>query len=129
MSLFVGFNLLRDQGNAQASVAPAIETSAKGGVIQLTRSMAADFGPQGIRVNCLCPGRIETPLVHELWLSNGMSIEEGRQRDSTSDVRPLRRIGLPDDVAYGALYLASSESRFVTGISLIIDGGARAVGR
>jgi NAD(P)-dependent dehydrogenase (short-subunit alcohol dehydrogenase family) len=99
---------------------------AKAGVISLTKSMAADYGPQGIRVNSLSPGRIETPLIHGLWESEGVGYDEGRRRDMASEVRPLRTIGFPEDVAYAALYLASHESRYVTGADILIDGGANA---
>jgi NAD(P)-dependent dehydrogenase (short-subunit alcohol dehydrogenase family) len=91
--------------------------AAKGGVISLTRSMAIDFGKQGIRVNCIAPGPIDTPAIAELkkdpkWLEFQM----GRLL--------LDHLGRPEDIAYAAVYLASDESTYVTGSVMLIDGGA-----
>ena len=91
-------------------------TAAKGGIISLTRSLAVGLGPSNIRVNVLCPGPIETPMIAEVLQDPGKrkSMENG----------PLGRIGRPEDVAYAALYLASDESRYTTGAALCVDGGA-----
>lgn len=91
--------------------------AAKGGVIALTKAMAQDFGKQGVRVNCISPGPIDTPATAELqkdpeWLQHQL----GRLL--------LGRIGRPEDVASAVLFLASDESAFVTGHNLIVDGGA-----
>lgn len=93
--------------------------AAKGGVVALTKSMATDFGKQGIRVNCIAPGPIATPAIAELskdpqWLQ--------RQLDRLL----LGALGKPDDIAYAALYLASDESAFTTGLTMLVDGGATA---
>jgi NAD(P)-dependent dehydrogenase (short-subunit alcohol dehydrogenase family) len=94
--------------------------ASKGGVISLTRQMAREYAANGIRVNCIAPGTIETPL-------NVQVLE--RAADPTSlraawvKMHPLGRLGTTLDVAYGALYLASDESAFVTGQCLVIDGG------
>ena len=97
--------------------------AAKGGVIQLTKSMALDFGAADIRVNCICPGSIKTPMLQAIWQfeARGRSLEE-IQKDYLQG-RPLQKIGTPEDIAYAALYLASGESRFVTGTCLVVDGG------
>jgi NAD(P)-dependent dehydrogenase (short-subunit alcohol dehydrogenase family) len=101
----------------------AVYCASKGAVVQLTRAMAIDHGPQKIRVNCLCPGDTDTAMLRE----------EARQLGEPSDQflteaarRPLRRLGKPEDIAQAALYLASDASAFVTGTALVIDGGALA---
>ena len=91
--------------------------ASKGAVLQLTRAMAVDHGPEGIRVNCLCPGWIETPMSQPYLEEN----PEGRAFAGT--IAPLCRIGRPEDVAEVALFLASDESRFVTGSAYSVDGG------
>ncbi len=93
--------------------------AAKGGVVALTKSMATDFGKQGIRVNCIAPGPIDTPAIAELkknpdWLAFQMNR------------LLLDHLGRPEDVAHAALFLASDESSFVTGSTLLVDGGATA---
>lgn len=91
--------------------------AAKGGVIALTKSMATDFGKQGIRVNCIAPGPIVTPAIAELS-KDRVWMERQRGRLLLND------LGRPEDIAYAALYLASDESAFVTGVTLMVDGGA-----
>lgn len=83
----------------------------KAGIISLTKTAAAEYGPSNIRVNCICPGVINTPM-------GGAS---GEVMDLS--VLPLRKIGNPEDIARAALYLASDDSQYVTGISLVVDGG------
>ena len=89
----------------------------KGAVLQLTRAMAIDHGPEGIRVNCICPGWIETAMSQPFLDEN----PEGRKFAGT--VAPMGRIGQPEDVAEVALFLASDASRFVTGAAYNVDGG------
>lgn len=103
--------------------------ASKGGMIQLTRSMALDYGPHNIRVNCICPGSTETPMLHHVWSEEGKSLGKDLEgmRQAYMQGRPLRRIGTPQDIAYAALYLASDESKFVTGTCLIVDGGVTAM--
>lgn len=94
--------------------------SSKAGVLNLTRQMALDYGPQGVRINAICPGTIPTPL-HRIFYSEEeqeATLAEWAQR------RPLRKVGTPEDIAYAAIYLASDESDFVTGTTLVVDGGA-----
>ena len=96
--------------------------SAKGGLINLTRHMAVAHAPDNIRVNCICPGVIETPLTQE-WLGC---------RDTYNHVRkwhPMNRIGAPEEVAAAIAFLASGEASFITGAILPVDGGYLASGR
>lgn len=93
--------------------------SAKAGVLNLTRQLAVDYGPDNIRVNSICPGTISTEM-HRAFYSE----EEAEQvLTEWAQMRPLRRVGTPRDIAYAALYLASEEANFVTGANLIVDGG------
>jgi NAD(P)-dependent dehydrogenase (short-subunit alcohol dehydrogenase family) len=93
--------------------------ASKGGLITLTEAMAADHAPQKIRVNCICPGPTQTPMVDT-------STPEKLARYATRV--PLGRIGQPEDVAYAALYLASEEASMVTAAILPVDGGMRLTG-
>ncbi len=92
----------------------------KSGVIALTKSMALDFAPHNVRVNCLCPGRTLTPLVEQV-------IAEAEDPESTrralEEDRPVNRMGKPEEIAAGILFLASDESTYATGSVLAIDGG------
>jgi NAD(P)-dependent dehydrogenase (short-subunit alcohol dehydrogenase family) len=94
-------------------------TASKGGMISLSRALAVEFGPRNIRVNCICPGVIDTPMVEPVV---------GPLKDSNRPLRfsPIRRLGTPEDIAYCALYLASDESSFVTGAVFVVDGGITA---
>ncbi len=89
----------------------------KGAAMQLTRAMAIDHGPEGVRVNCICPGWIETPM------SAPFLEENPKGREFAGRIAPAGRIGKPDDVAKVALFLASDESNFVTGAAYVVDGG------
>ena len=92
----------------------------KGGVIQLTRNMAVDLARDNIRVNCLCPGFVETDLTKSLT-------DDPATREMLESRHPLGRLGRPDEVAHAALYLASDEASYVTGAALTVDGGYTAV--
>lgn len=99
--------------------------AAKAAVIHLTRSVAMDAGESGIRVNCICPGWIATPILGK---SVGLSQEAAEKtmedvKNVLSGFQPLKRSGLPQDVAQAALWLASDESTFVNGHALAVDGG------
>jgi len=94
-------------------------TASKGATVALTRSMAAEFGPQGIRVNCIAPAGIRTPMMSASNLDDDSYDEE-----SCLNLRqPLRRYGTPDEIARTALFLASSESSFINGAIIVADGG------
>jgi NAD(P)-dependent dehydrogenase (short-subunit alcohol dehydrogenase family) len=97
--------------------------ASKGAVVQLTKAMALDHGEQNIRVNCICPGDVDTPLIREEAKQLGESFDKFMKEASQ---RPLRRIGKPEEVAQAALYLASDASSYVTGASLVVDGGGTA---
>lgn len=88
----------------------------KGGVIQLTKNMAIDFAQYNIRINCLCPGFIETDLTKSLT-------EDPKIKSQLENLHPIGRLGNTEEVAYAALYLASDESSYVTGTTLAVDGG------
>ncbi len=102
-----------------------IYSAAKAGVIQLTRSVAMELGESGVRVNCICPGFIPTPMIGR---ARGLSIDEADQkldtiRKSFTMAQPLRRPGDPTDIAEAALWLASDDSSFINGHALVVDGG------
>lgn len=94
----------------------AVYVASKGGVTNLTRGMALDYAEDNIRVNCICPGFVETPLVAGV-------VKTPEEYRNLADKHPMRRLAQAEEIAYGALYLASDESAFVTGIALPIDGG------
>jgi NAD(P)-dependent dehydrogenase (short-subunit alcohol dehydrogenase family) len=96
---------------------PAYNAS-KGGVVLLTKNMAIDYGPSGIRVNCLCPGYITTPLTAVLDEEELSAV-----RNDFVRLHMLKRPGRPEEVAAAALFLASDDASFVTGTSLVVDGG------
>ncbi len=93
----------------------------KGGVVLLTRNMAADFGRPGVRINCLCPGLIETPMTEILQDPALTTIH-----DAFVDWHLLGRAGQPEEVAAAALFLASDDASFVHGAALVVDGGLTA---
>ncbi|MBE0478269.1 SDR family oxidoreductase [Candidatus Aerophobetes bacterium] len=93
----------------------------KAAVISLTKSIAIDFASQNIRANTVCPGTTETPMPLN-WLKKQPNPEELRR--GIEEIRPANRLGQPEEIAYGILYLASDESPYATGAVLSIDGGA-----
>jgi len=97
--------------------------ASKGAVVQLTKAMALDHGEQNIRVNSVCPGDTDTPMLRNEAEQLGEQVDDFL---SDAAARPLPRIGQPDDIARAVLYLVSDASSFVTGTSLIVDGGGLA---
>lgn len=95
--------------------------AAKGGVNLLTKNMALDYAANGIRVNAVCPGRVATPML-ETRLKPGEDWQEMLAR--WGQRIPLRRVGQPEDVAAAILFLASDEASWITGTTLVVDGGA-----
>ena len=104
----------------------AAYTASKGGVIALTRQMAVDYAPHNVRVNAICPGVIETPLLRSAW-----ALAQGVPESGVDDLLaqhwhpqiPMGRLGAVDDIAAMAVYLASDESAWTTGSILTVDGG------
>jgi 2-keto-3-deoxy-L-fuconate dehydrogenase len=94
--------------------------ASKGAVVALTRALAVDHVADGIRVNDVCPGTVDSPWVRRLVEDAGESLENLRAR------QPMGRLGTPPEIAEAILYLASDAARFVTGTSLVIDGGLTA---
>jgi len=97
--------------------------ASKGGVVLLTKAMAIDHGRQGIRVNCICPGDIDTPM-----LPADAKLRKIEWKDYLAEAsnRPLGRIGLPEEIARAVLFLATDDSSFMTGAVLAVDGGGTA---
>jgi NAD(P)-dependent dehydrogenase (short-subunit alcohol dehydrogenase family) len=97
--------------------------AAKGGTVNLTRAMAIDHGKDHIRVNCICPGDIDTPMLHSECAQLG---EDAQAFMKEAANRPLARVGTPEDVANAVLFLASPMSSWITGAALVVDGGGLA---
>jgi NAD(P)-dependent dehydrogenase (short-subunit alcohol dehydrogenase family) len=97
--------------------------AAKGGVVNLTRAMAIDHGKDNIRVNCVCPGDVDTPMLASECHQLGENLELF-MKDAAN--RPLHRIGTPHDVANAVLFLASDMAQWITGSCLVVDGGGLA---
>ena len=94
--------------------------TSKFAVVGLTKSMALDHALDGVRINCICPGRVETPFVVKR-LAEYPDPEQARREMTASQA--VGRMGRPDEIAAAALYLASDESSFITGSALMVDGG------
>ncbi len=90
-------------------------SAAKAGVVGLTRTVALEYGPQGVRVNCICPGFVSTPMLERVLGDRDESV--------LRQVAPLRRVGAAEDIARAAVYLASDDASYVTGVAFAVDGG------
>jgi NAD(P)-dependent dehydrogenase (short-subunit alcohol dehydrogenase family) len=99
----------------------AAYATSKGAIITLTRTMALEHAEDGIRVNCICPASIDTPMLHQAL---GRTPDPDYALSQNIKRHPLGRLGTPEDIAYFALFLASDESSFVTGGTHVVDGGA-----
>ena len=104
---------------------PHVYSAAKAAVIHLTRSVAMELGEHHVRVNCICPGGIATPIFGK---GLGLSIERAEaivplMKGVLENLQPIKRSGLPDDIAQAALWLASDDATFVNGHALVVDGG------
>ncbi|MCW4048888.1 MAG: glucose 1-dehydrogenase [Candidatus Bathyarchaeota archaeon] len=102
-----------------------VYSAAKAGVIQLTKSVAMELGESNVRVNCVLPGFIPTPMIVK---ARGVPVEEADGKmgviiEAFKEAQPIRRAGLPEDIAKAALWLASDDSGFVNGHALVVDGG------
>ncbi len=97
--------------------------AAKGGVVNLTRAMAIDHGPQNIRVNCVCPGDVDTPLLRSEAVQLGADTDKFMAEAAD---RPLARVGTPLDIAKAVYFLVSDLSPWVTGAVVVVDGGGLA---
>ncbi len=97
--------------------------AAKAGVLNLTRAMAIDYGKDNIRVNCVCPGDVDTPMLAGECRQLGEASEEFMKEAAN---RPLRRVGTSEDVADAVLFLASDMAKWITGTCLVVDGGGLA---
>lgn len=97
--------------------------AAKAGVLNLTRAMAIDHGKHNIRVNCVCPGDVDTPMLRSECRQLGQETSAFMQEAAH---RPLARVGTPDDVANAVLFLASTMAAWITGAHLVVDGGGLA---
>ena len=98
-----------------------VYSASKGGVVALTMAMALDYAPHNIRVNCVCPATIEGTRMMDT--SYAREPDPAKKREYLLAKHPMGRLGRPEDVAHAALFLASDEAAFITGVALPIDGG------
>jgi NAD(P)-dependent dehydrogenase (short-subunit alcohol dehydrogenase family) len=89
----------------------------KAAVVSLTRSLALQLGPEGIRANTVCPGAILTPMIAPLY------VENPARRTDMEERTPIRRLGLPEDIANAIAFLLSEQASFITATDLVVDGG------
>ncbi|MGD0422466.1 MAG: glucose 1-dehydrogenase [Candidatus Bathyarchaeia archaeon] len=106
-------------------LASAAYCASKGGVVLLTKQMALDYAPYNIRINCICPCNVDTPLM-EKGLATSQDPKAARQ--TWMNIMPLRRFSRPEEIAAAALYLTSDDASFITGTAFVIDGGVTAGG-
>jgi len=101
----------------------AAYSASKGAIIALTKQIAIDYARKNIRVNCVCPGAIATPMI-ERFIAKSPNPEETRKQ--LNEMHPIGRMGRAEEIANAVLFLASDESSFITGHSLVVDGGLTA---
>ena len=97
--------------------------AAKGGVVNLTRALAIDHGAQNIRVNCVCPGDVDTPLLRDEARQLGYDLDKWLEESAD---RPIHRLGTPEDIAKAVYFFLSDLSPWASGSILVIDGGGTA---
>ncbi len=95
--------------------------ASKGGVIQLTKALAMELGRMNVRVNCVCPGIIDTGMLDQAVVMQG--VDKAELSATIGEMHPMGRIGRPEEVAAAILFLASEEASFITGVALSVDGG------
>ena len=105
----------------QAGMGPHVYSACKAAVLHLSRTVGVESGPEGVRVNAICPGGIVTPIITDA-LGGGEAVVAGVTQ-ALNGAQPIRRAGQPEDIADAALWLASDESSFVTAQTLVVDGG------
>jgi len=120
-----GGTIVHDASNAGLVGRPwqSVYGATKAGIISLTKSMALSLAKDNIRVNCICPGSIDTPMLRSALSSSGDF--DGNWR-KTEMVIPLGRVGAAEDIAHATLFLASDEASYITGVALPVDGGRTA---
>jgi NAD(P)-dependent dehydrogenase (short-subunit alcohol dehydrogenase family) len=120
-----GGAIVHDASNAGLVGRPwqPVYGATKAGIISLTKAMALAHARDNVRVNCICPGSIDTPMLRTALAASGQFDENWKK---TGMVIPVGRIGTPEDIAYATLFLASDEARYITGIALPVDGGRTA---
>lgn len=107
----------------RAGYAGHVYSAAKAAVVQLTTTASMELGEDGIRVNCICPGGIATPIFKPLFDDADDAAVVETMKQGLAQMQPIKRSGLPEDIANAALWLASDESSFVNGLALVVDGG------
>jgi NAD(P)-dependent dehydrogenase (short-subunit alcohol dehydrogenase family) len=118
---------IASQSGLRGTLGGTLYVASKHAVVGMTKCMALDYGPRGIRVNAICPGLIDTPMGEMAITARGGDVAGQRQRAEREF--PLGRIGMPEDVANAAVHLASDESSWVTGMCYSLDGGSGLSGR
>ncbi len=114
---------LSSTAGLRASLISPCYSATKGAIISLTKSLALLYAPNGLRINCICPGTIETPMLENFFNQEQDLHQREVLRERFINRHPIGRFGTAEEVAQAALYLASDASSFVTGINLVVDGG------
>jgi NAD(P)-dependent dehydrogenase (short-subunit alcohol dehydrogenase family) len=91
--------------------------ASKGGVVTMTKALAVEFGRKGVRINCVCPGGVETPMIQQFQLP------EGAKPEVLAKIMPLGRMGQPGEIAATIAFLASDEASYINGSTIVVDGG------